>query len=51
MSYFDSTISGTKEGKTLQKLYENAFAAKRWISGGLKKANEGKMEQIYQQNF
>ena len=44
MSFSDYTISGTKEGKILQKLNKKAFATKRWISGGLGKTNEGKME-------
>ena len=44
MSFFDHTISSTKEGKSLQNVFKNVFVTKRWTSGSLKKTKSGEMK-------
>ena len=44
MSFFDYTISSTKDGKSLQTVFKNVFVTKRWTSGKLKKTKSGEMK-------
>ena len=51
MSYFDYIISGTKDGKTIQRVYKNVFVTNRWVSGGIQRAKQGEMKASISKEF